>query len=63
MDTTTHAPLEVSGEEREVLAELLESERTKLFIEIRHTHHRSYRDALRARLETVEHLEERVKAA
>ena len=61
MNETTHAPLEVTGEELEILAELLESERTKLMIEIRHTDHRSYRAELRERLAIVERLEERVK--
>ena len=62
MNETTHAPLDVSSEELEVLAELLESERAKLAIEIRHTDHRSYRAQLRERLAIVERLEERVKA-
>ena len=61
MNETTHAPLDVSSEELEVLAELLESERAKLLIEIRHTDHRSYRAQLRERLAIVERLEERVK--
>lgn len=61
MNETTHAPLDVSGEELEVLAELLESERAKLLIEIRHTDHRSYRAQLRERLAIVERLEERAK--
>jgi len=45
------------------LAELLESERARLVIEIRHTDHRSYRDQLRGRLAIVERLEERCSAA
>ena len=61
MNETTHAPLDVSSEELEVLAELLESERAKLIVEIRHTDHRSYRDQLRERLAIVERLEERAK--
>jgi hypothetical protein len=36
MNETTHAPLDVSSEELEVLAGLPESERGKLTIEIRH---------------------------
>ena len=63
MNETTHAPLEVSSEEREILTEVLESERAKLLIEIRHTDHRSYRSELRERLEIVERLEERCKAS
>lgn len=61
MNETTHAPLEVSSEEREILANLLESERAKLMIEIRHTDHRSYRAELRERLEIVGRLAERCK--
>jgi len=61
MQDATHAPLEVSGEELEILAELLESERAKLLVEIRHTDHRSFRDQLRERLAIVERLEERCK--
>jgi hypothetical protein len=59
----SHAPLSVGSEEMEILAELLESERAKLLIEIRHTDHRSYRDQLRSRLDTVERLTERLKPA
>jgi hypothetical protein len=61
MNETMHAPLDLSSEELEVLAELLESERAKLMVEIRHTDHRSYRAQLRERLEIVERLEERCK--
>jgi len=63
MTGATHAPLDLSSEEFELLAELLESERAKLVIEIRHTDHRSYRDQLRGRLAIVERLEERCSAA
>lgn len=45
--------------ELEILAELLESARVKLLIEIRHTHHRACRDELRHRLTLVESLPER----
>jgi len=41
MQNKTRATLDVSGEELEILAELLESERAKPPIEIRHTDHRS----------------------
>ncbi|MFN7993534.1 MAG: hypothetical protein U0Q18_08035 [Bryobacteraceae bacterium] len=57
--SASRAPLEVSDEERELLTELLESERAKLSIEIRHTDHRSYRNQLRDRLGLVERLTER----
>lgn len=62
MNETMHASLDVSSEELEVLAELLESERAKLLVEIRHTDHRRYRTELRERLEIVERLEKRSKA-
>lgn len=61
MHETIHASLDVSSEELELLAELLESERAKLTIEIRHTDHRSYRTQLRERLAMVERLDERTK--
>lgn len=59
MTDATHAPLELSSEELELLAELLQSEHAKLVIEIRHTDHRSYREQLRRRLAIVERLAER----
>jgi hypothetical protein len=63
MQDTTDAPLDVSGEELEIRAELLESARAKLMIEIRHTDYRSYRDQLRERWAIVERLEERCKSS
>ena len=59
MNATTHEPLKLPGEELAVLAELLETARTKLLIEIRHTDHRAFRDELRHRLTLVESLIER----
>jgi hypothetical protein len=53
MNASAHEPLNLNSEELAVLAELLESERAKLLIEIRHTHHRSFRDELRHRLVLV----------
>ncbi|HUI79560.1 MAG TPA: hypothetical protein VLY24_16660 [Bryobacteraceae bacterium] len=61
MNTTNEVVLKFAGEELEVLDELLESERSRLLVEIRHTDHRSYRDELRHRLDVVEHLLERTK--
>jgi hypothetical protein len=61
MNTTTHELLNPNSEELAVLVELLESERAKLLIEIRHTHHRSFRDELRHRLALVEGLLERCR--
>ena len=59
MNATGNESLDLTGEELGVLAELLECERAKLLIEIRHTHHRAYRDELRHRLTVVEELVER----
>jgi hypothetical protein len=59
MNTTTHEPLNLNREQLAILAELLESERARLLVEIRHTHHRSFRDELRHRLALVEELAER----
>lgn len=61
MDTVHEVVLKLAGEELEFLDELLESERSRLLVEIRHTDHRSYRDQLRHRLEVVEHLLEHCK--
>ncbi|MGP8243873.1 MAG: hypothetical protein ACLQVN_05065 [Bryobacteraceae bacterium] len=63
MNAITAESLNVSGEEFTLLAELLESERAELLIEIRHTHHRVFRDQLRHRLAVVEGLLERCHAA
>jgi hypothetical protein len=54
MDQNSVESVHLDQEKREVLVELLESERAKLLVEIRHTDHRSYRDGLRHRLEVVE---------
>jgi erythromycin esterase-like protein len=59
MNSTTHEPLNLPSEELAILAELLESARAKLLIEIRHTDHRAFRDELRHRLTLVESLIER----
>jgi hypothetical protein len=61
MNTTTHEPLNVNSEELALFTELLESERAKLLIEIRHTDHRSFRNELRQRLALVEELMERCR--
>jgi hypothetical protein len=53
-NATTHEPLNLNSEELAILAELLESERARLLVEIRHDHHRSSRDELRHRLTVVE---------
>lgn len=59
MNATTHAPLNLGSEHLAILAELVESERAKLLVEIRHTHHRAFRDELRKRLSLVEDLAQR----
>lgn len=60
MDAMQTERLELGGEQIAILTELLESERTKLLVEVRHTDHRSYRDELRQRLNLVEQLLERM---
>ena len=59
MNAATHEPLNLTSEEVAVLAELLESARKKLLVEIHHTDHRSFRDQLRHRLTLIESLLER----
>lgn len=63
MNSTTRKSLELMEEELAILGELLESERARLLIEIRHTHHRSFRDDLRRRLELVESVAGRCRPA
>lgn len=60
MDAASAERLNLGGDQLAILAELLESERTRLLVEIRHTDHRSYRDQLRSRLNVVEQLLDRV---
>jgi len=56
MNATSHEPFKLNSDELALLAELLQSERTRLLIEIRHTSHRTFRDELRHRLTVVEGL-------
>ena len=56
MSPTISRTLNLTCEEFAILSELLESARVKLLVEIRHTHHRAYRDELRRRLDLVEAL-------
>jgi hypothetical protein len=56
METVQEVSLRLAGEELTVIGELLESERSRLLVEIRHTDHRSYRQELRHRLAVVERL-------
>jgi hypothetical protein len=60
---STHEPLNLTSEELTILANLLESERAKLLIEIRHTDHRIFRDELRHRLTLVESMVQRCRPA
>lgn len=59
MNTEPTVSVELAGGELSIMDELLESERSRLLVEIRHTDHRSYRDQLRHRLDVVEQLLER----
>ena len=59
MNATLHAPLNLDSEHLAVLRELVESAQARLLVEIRHTHHRAYRDELRHRLTLVEDLAQR----
>jgi hypothetical protein len=63
VDPATHEPLNLDSEALAILSELLRSEHARLLIEIRHTHHRVFRDELRHRLEVVEELVERFRPA
>ncbi len=63
MNATSREVLNLSSGELAILAELLESERAKLLIEIRHTHHRAFRDELNQRLTLVEELVGRCRPA
>jgi len=62
METVSPLSIQLGAGERTILGELLESERNRLLVEIRHTDHRSYREELRQRLEVVEGLLQRCKA-
>lgn len=62
MSSTIQGFANLNSEELAILAEVLESERAKLLIEIRHTDHRAYRDELRRRLTLVEGLVERCRS-
>jgi len=61
MNATSAESLNLNSEERAIVAELLESERAKLLVEIRHTDHRAFRDELRHRLNLVEDLVQRYR--
>jgi hypothetical protein len=56
MSASALEPVRLSAEELGIVTELLESERAKLLVEIRHTDHRLFRDELRHRLNAVEEM-------
>jgi hypothetical protein len=56
MDATMNERWNMTSEEQKVLTDLLELERSKLMVEIRHTDHRSFREELRHRLTVIEGL-------
>ena len=59
MNPTIHAPLNLDGSHIAVLTDLVESERARLLVEIRRTHHRAFREELRRRLTLIEDLAQR----
>jgi hypothetical protein len=59
MSPTIHAPLNLDGSHLAILTDLVESERARLLVEIRHTHHRAFREELCRRLTLVEDLAQR----
>jgi len=60
MNSKNREVVELTKEEVTLLAELLETERDRLLVGIRHTDHRAYRDELRHRLGLVEVVLERL---
>ena len=54
MEVSTDITVNLSAEERDLLAELLDRERTNLPVEIHHTRTAKFRDMLKHRLELVE---------
>jgi hypothetical protein len=62
MQAISSSQLALSTEEREILVELLDRERTNLPVEIRHTRTAKFRDYLKRRLEVVETLFNRLNS-
>jgi hypothetical protein len=58
MEAITPVSISLESEDLALLKELLDSERDRLLVEIRHTDHRNFRDQLRRRLTVVERLME-----
>ena len=61
METGAVESLHLNEKERELLGELLEGERQKLAVEVRHTDKRLFREGLKHRLDEVEALLSRLK--
>jgi hypothetical protein len=59
--TTTH--IDISVEEREIILELLDRERTNLPVEIHHTRTARFRDVLKQRLDAIDMLYEKVTSS
>ncbi len=55
-------PITLSSEQIAALTEVLESERARLLVEIRHTRHRAYRDGLHHKLDLVDQVLDRCGA-
>ena len=63
MEVMPAITLNLAGEDRTVLGQVLEGEQARLLVEIRHTDHRAYREELRRRLAIVERLLSECQAA
>ncbi len=61
MSSQLHEPLVLDDEQYAIVGDLLESERTRLLVAIRHSDHRAFREELRRRLTAVEALIERLR--
>jgi hypothetical protein len=57
---TTNIDVDVSGEERDILIDIVGRERTNLPIEIHHTRTAKFRDSLKLRLAIVDTLYKRL---
>ena len=53
---TAAVTFNVTGEDMDVLGQVLQTAKAELQVEIQHTFHRLYRDELRRRLTVIEHL-------
>jgi hypothetical protein len=56
METISSVPIVFTEEEREIVIELLDRERTKLPVEVRHTRTGKFRDVLKRRLDIITEL-------